>query len=60
MRGAFFGLLKLEAETGAEGVGLVLPRRTLGAAASDATLAAGLAAAACAVPWRAYEVVFVS
>lgn len=52
MRGAFLGLK--EETPAAVGVGRVLPRSTLGAAASDATRAAGLADAACAVPWRAY------
>lgn len=56
MRGAFLGL-KLEADTAAVGVGRVFPRSTLGAAAREATRAAGLADAACAVPWRAYATV---
>lgn len=50
MRGAFLGLMKLEVETGAELTGLTPPLRTFGAAARDATRAAGLADAANAVP----------
>lgn len=56
IRGAFLGLLNVELETGAAGGGRTEPpRSTLGAAASDATLAAGLADDVCAVPCNACE-----